>query len=133
MVSNWKTSNIDCDIFTYGFFCTPCLFGENAYKVDQQKSCVAHTLSYGVIALSAQMLGAMMGNFLLPHDPAMMTLCASACNNVAIGKFAGNVRTKIRNKYSLSESIETDSFIHCMFTSCAICTSPFASVYCVLN
>ena len=120
-MANWKSACIDIDILIYGGFCTPCVFGENAYKVDQRTSCPKYTISYSIVALSSQMLGAMMGNFIIPLDPTTMTLCANLCNNFAIGIYAGNMRTKMRNKYLLSGSQEKDIVLHFMFTSCAIC------------
>jgi Cys-rich protein (TIGR01571 family) len=120
-MSNWKSSYIDLDILIYGGFCTPCMFGENGYKVDQRTSCPTYTLSYSIVALSAQMLGAMMGNCIIPQDPTTMTFFASLWNNFAIGLYAGNIRTKMRNKYLLSGSNDKDTCLHFMFTSCAVC------------
>ena len=33
---SWSTTSnpIDYDILTYGLFCTPCLFGENAFSIN---------------------------------------------------------------------------------------------------
>ena len=119
--TKWKSSYIDLDILVYGWFCTPCLFGENAYKVDQHSSCPSYAISYSIVALSSQMLGAMMGNFLIPQDPVAMTFYASLCNNFAIGLYAGNMRTKIRNEYSLRGSLDRDTLLHFLCSTCAVC------------
>ena len=98
-MSNWNNSYIDIDILLYGCLCTTCLFGENT-------RCTSYAISYSVISLSAQMLGLLMGNILIAEDPKIMLLCATLCNNFAIGLYAGNIRAQFRNKYSLHGSIE---------------------------
>lgn len=121
-MSNWKSSYIiDLDILVYGYFCTPCLFGENAHKVNEQASCLSFTCSYTGLALSSQLMGMMIGNFIIPMDPEMMALCASCCNAVTIGVYAGHMRTHLRNHYLLSGSSEKDMCIHCLCTMCAVC------------
>lgn len=50
-----------------------------------------------------------------------MLLCATLCNNFAIGLYAGNIRAQFRNKYSLHGSIDIDTFLHCMFSNFAVC------------
>jgi len=67
------------------------------------------------------MLGAMMGNFLIPQDPVSVSLCASLWNNFAIGLYAGNMRTKIRNEYSLRGSLDRDILLHFLLSSCVVC------------
>ena len=105
-MSNWNNSYIDIDILLYGCLCTTCLFGENTYIVNPRSSCPSYAISYSVISLSAQMLGLLMGNILIAEDPKIMILCATLCNNFAIGLYAGNIRAQFRNKYSLHGSIE---------------------------
>lgn len=120
-MSTWQsTCPFDFNILVYGFFCTPCLFGENAYTIDQRSSCVSYTLSYIAVALSAQMFGASIG-YLLSHDPSVLSICSNVCSDCAIGMYAGDMRTKIRHKYGLSGTKETDDLFHCMCSTCAVC------------
>lgn len=121
-MSNWKSSYlIDLDILVYGYFCTPCLFGENSHTVNEEASCLSYACSYGALALSSQLLGMLIGNFIIPNDPELMVACASYCNAITIGVYAGNMRTKLRNHYLLSGSSEKDMCIHCLCTMCAVC------------
>ncbi len=114
-------NHIDCDILTYGLCCTPCLFGENAYKVTHHPSCVSYALSYSLLTMSAQIIGATLGTLIVPESQFAMSLCALLCSNTAIGMYAGNMRSKIRDTYGIAGSETQDHSIHYLCSPFGVC------------
>ena len=111
----------DYDIMLYGTFCTPCLFGENAKSIHGHPSCVSFALSYSLLALSANMIGAMLGNCLLPN-PYVISGCSTLWTSVSIGLYAGTTRTEIREKYNDTEGTKEDDLcIHFLCSPCGVC------------
>lgn len=122
MESNrWLTNDVDYDIIMYGAFCTPCLYGENAYSVTQHPSCVSYALSYALLAASFNMVGAFVGNAVLPQNPYMILCCASLFSSGAIGNFAGKQRSDIRKKYAIDGTVEEDTCVHFLCSPCGVC------------
>lgn len=120
-ITNMRTKFPDYDIMLYGTFCTPCLFGENAQSIHGHPSCVSYALSYSLLAMSANMVGAMLGNCLYPN-PYMISGCSTLWTSVSIGLYAGNTRTEIRDKYNETEGTkEGDVCIHFLCSPCGVC------------
>lgn len=119
--NKWLHRDVDCDILMYGTFCTPCLYGENAYSVTQHPSCVSYALSYALLGMSFNMLGSCVGNALLPENPYMILSCASLFASGAIGCFAGKNRQDIRDKYGIRGTIDEDVCVHAICSPCGVC------------
>jgi Cys-rich protein (TIGR01571 family) len=117
----WSSKSIDIDILIYGCLCTPCLFGENAYKVKRHPSCVSYALSYSVLALSSNMIGVCIGNMIFMQNPCMIATCATLSTSIAIAEYAGSMRTDIRDLYDIDGTPNCDNVTHFFCTSCAIC------------
>ncbi|KAG4184539.1 hypothetical protein ERO13_A09G177850v2 [Gossypium hirsutum] len=97
-VEGWKTGLFDCmddPVNALITVCFPCVtFGQVAEIVDEGRtSCASNGLLYGVIAL---LIG-------IP--------CILSCG----------YRTKLRNKFQLSESPAPDWVVHCFCDCCALC------------
>ena len=124
---SWSTDSnpIDYDILAYGFFCTSCLFGENAFSIKKHPSCISYTLSYNIIILSAQMLGALLGFLIMPHNIYVSTILGTLLSSAFIGYYAGNIRTQIRNKYGINGHVNEDFYIHICCSSCAVCQEAY--------
>ena len=121
MIWSTKTNNIDCHIVTYGLFCTPCLFGENAFSITKHTSCVSYTLSYNILILSAQMTGALLSTITIPYNPYVGTIIGTLLSSAFIGYYAGNMRTKLRDKYDIVGSTNEDFCTHFCCSPCAVC------------
>lgn len=116
-----KTHTIDYDIITYGLFCTPCLFGENAFSITKHPSCVSYALSYNILILSSQMSGAIIGSLTMPHNIYIGTVIGALLSSAFIGHHAGNIRTKLREKYGIDGSFNEDFWAHFFCSPCAVC------------
>ena len=119
--NRWLTNDVDYDILSYGAFCTPCLYGENAYSVTRHPSCVSYALSYALLASSFNMVGALVGNAVMPQNPYMILCCSSLFSSGAIGHFAGKQRTEIREKYGIDGTVEEDACVHFLCSPCGVC------------
>lgn len=121
-MSSWNTDKqIDYDILTYGFFCTPCLFGENAHSVTKHPSCVAYALSYSVLILSAQVTGVIISSIVMPQNVLLPSVLGAVLANAVIGHYAGNMRRQIRDKYNIEGSAFEDFCIHFCCSPCGVC------------
>ena len=120
---SWSTTNnpIDYDILTYGLFCTPCLFGENAFSIHKHPSCVSYALSYNILILSAQMSGAIIGSLTTPFNIYISTMIGTLLSSAFIGYYAGNIRTQIRDKYGIDGNVREDFCMHFCCSTCAVC------------
>ena len=118
---DWKYNKVDCDILIYGALCTPCLFGENAYKMNKHPSCVSHALSYWAIAVASHVFGGYIGHLLLYQNPCIISACGTLCSSMAIGEYAGQTRSQTRGKFSIYGSVQNDKLLHCLVSPCAVC------------
>lgn len=120
---DWKSKEhgIDYDILTYGLFCNTCLFSENAYSITKHPSCVSYALSYNIIIISAQMTGLLISSIIFPHNICASTTFGTLLSNTIIGHYAGNMRTKIREKYDIDGNLQEDFCVHFGCSPCAVC------------
>lgn len=116
-----RTNAIDYDIVTYGFFCTPCLFGENAYSIKKHPSCLSYALSYNMLILSSQITGAFIGSVSMPYNVYIGSVIGVLLSNAFIGHYAGNIRTQLRDKYDIDGSVCEDFWTHFCCSPCAVC------------
>lgn len=103
--------NVDCDIVLYSLFCTPCLFGENSYKLTKYPSCVYYTLSYSLSYINGCMIGAVIGNCIIPNN-IFIIFTSTLLSNALISETAGNMRIKLRNELNIEGSEYYDFCIH---------------------
>ena len=115
------TANVDYDIFVYGLFCTPCLYGENAAHIQTHPSCISQSLAYSILLFSSHVVGSAIGNFIVPHNPCVLNTFGILCSSIMIGKFGGEMRTKFRQKYNIDGNANDDILTHCMCSPCAVC------------
>ena len=112
---------VDYDIFVYGLFCTPCLFGENAAHVQSHPSCISQSLAYIMLNCSSYVVGSAIGNLIVPHNPYVLSSFGILCSSMMVGMLGGDMRTKLREKYYINGNKTNDSIIHCMCSPCAVC------------
>lgn len=113
--------SIDSDIIIYGTFCTPCLYGENAFNITKYPSCVYYTFSYSLLWINGCIAGATLGNLLIPNNPIMISFMSTCISQALISQHAGSMRTQLRNKYNIDGSISNDYLMHFFCSPCAIC------------
>lgn len=111
----------DYDIFVYGLYCTPCLFGENAEHIQKHPSCISQTFAYSLLFFSSHFVGAGLGNLIVPNNPYVINAFAFLCSSIMIGHYGGQMRTKLRQKYNIDGNRTNDIITHCMCSPCAVC------------
>ena len=111
---------MDPDLVFYGLCCTPCAYGENSYKVTKFPSCMYYTFAYSLLSINGCMIGATIGNAILPYNIYMMLINSLCFSNALVSIHAGAIRTKLRYKYDIDGSISGDHLIHYFCSPCAI-------------
>jgi len=111
---------MDPELIFFGLCCTPCLYGENAYKITKFPSCVYYTLSYSLLSINGCMIGAAFGNVILPSNIYMILFNSLCFSNALMSIHAGSTRTKLRSKYNIDGTILGDHAIHFFCSPCAI-------------
>lgn len=124
---NWSTTSksIDYDIITYGLFCTPCLFGENAYSITKHPSCVSYALSYNILTVSAQITGGIIASIAMPSNVYIGLALGGLLSSAFIGHYAGNMRTQLRDKYNIDGHVNEDFWIHFCCSPLAVCQEAY--------
>lgn len=120
---SWKSNENYCDydILMYGAFCHPCLFGENVSRVIKHPSCISHAIAYSTLVLSTNWVGYFVGDAIAPGNSCVISACSTLCTGALIGSYAGDMRTKLRQKYGIRGSNGIDAMIHSICSPCAIC------------
>lgn len=124
MKDQWKTKGCDLDIFIYGLFCNPCLFGENSSHVIPYPGCVAQTASVLLLFYTFNATGALIDTMCLNDNTLASSFLSSsfAClSTIVTAAYTSGTRTKLRNKYNIDGSDTNDFILHCLCLPCAVC------------
>lgn len=112
---------IDFDIFTYSFFCGPCLMGQNASKVDTYPGCISHTIAYTFLGYISILSGLLMSEIILPGTNVLNNVLPLFCLNLNWGLYGSRIRRSIRQKYNIYDTETNDFLLHCLVPQCGIC------------
>ena len=120
---SWYTTFplIDYDILLYGMLFPPCLYGENAAKIEEHPGCISHAIGYSGMTISGHYCGAIIGNAIVPGNHLAFTIGSLLCTSSFIGIYAGNTRTNLRKKYMIDGNKKNDSCHHFVCSPIALC------------
>jgi Cys-rich protein (TIGR01571 family) len=130
----WKHSMLDCnntENVAMAVFCYPCLYGINKSKLDSldgqpNPSMIPGTCAYIAMNIGWQLMGIMYTGFVaqlfgVAPAPEIVQSVSGLCGMIGTGLYAGRLRTRLREKYSISGTQCNDCVVHGMVSPCALC------------